>query len=94
MEFAFAEFTARVAFQAGGKLNLSIVAGANKGFNDFVSYEPRQLSEHVAILSWHEHIGTTVVHVLDLRSWQTHAFVTPGSGGFLRLLGKVSQIGA
>lgn len=93
LEFEFAEFTARVVFQADRQLNLSIVAGANRGFNDFVSYEFRAVSDQIAILSWHEHIGTTVVHVLDLRSWQTYAFVTPGSGGYLRLPGKVSQIG-
>lgn len=41
------------------------------------------------MLSWQEHIGSTIVHVLDLTSGQAYTAVTPAKGGFMRLVGWI-----
>jgi hypothetical protein len=41
------------------------------------------------ILSWQEHIGSTVVHVLDLTSSLAYTAVTPAKGEFMRLTGRI-----
>src|SRR5262245_44582905 len=93
LDFEFIEFTARVSFQPDQQLKLEIVAGTNQGFNDLVAYEVREIRDEVIVLSWREEIGTTVVHVLDLRSRRTYALVTPAQGGFLRLEGNIREVG-
>jgi large conductance mechanosensitive channel protein len=36
-----------------------------------------------------EHIGSTIVHVLDLSSSRAYTAVTPAKGGFMRLTGRI-----
>jgi hypothetical protein len=43
----------------------------------------------LVILSWQEHIGSTIVHVLDLTSCKTYTAVTPAKGRFMRLTGRI-----
>jgi len=43
------------------------------------------IREWLVTLSWQEHIGSTIVHVLDLAMNQAYTFVTPAKGGFMRL---------
>jgi hypothetical protein len=43
----------------------------------------------VVILSWQEHIGSTIVHVLDLRSATAYTAITPAKGEFTRLTGRI-----
>jgi hypothetical protein len=68
---------------------VEIVAGDNVGFSDTVEYEAVAVRDGVVILSWQEHIGSTVVHVLDLASSQAYTAVTPAKGGFMRLTGRI-----
>jgi hypothetical protein len=41
------------------------------------------------ILSWQEHIGSTIVHVLDFISGEAFTAVTPAKGDFMRLRGRI-----
>jgi hypothetical protein len=43
----------------------------------------------LVMLSWQEHIGSTIVHVLDLTSSEAYTAVTPAKGGFMRLTGRL-----
>ena len=43
-------------------------------------------------LSWPEHIGSTIVHVLDLDSGTAYTAVTPAEGAFRRLTGRIEQL--
>jgi hypothetical protein len=45
--------------------------------------------DDVAVLSFQEHIGTTVTHVIDFAASRAYTTVAPASGGFLRLMGRV-----
>ena len=69
---------------------MEIVAGDNLGFTDTVEYEAVAVRDDVVLLSWREHIGSTIVHVLDLSACQSYTAVTPASGGFLRLKGRIA----
>lgn len=41
------------------------------------------------VLSWQEHIGSTIVHVLDFAQDHTLTYVTPEKGGFVQLAGTL-----
>jgi hypothetical protein len=56
-----------------------------------VDYEAVPVRAEVVALSWQEHIGSTIVHILDLATGETLTFVTPARGGFLRLSGKITS---
>jgi MoaF-like len=43
----------------------------------------------LVVLSWREHIGSTVVHVLDFVSGNAYTAVTPAKGEFMRLTGRI-----
>jgi hypothetical protein len=68
---------------------VEIIAGGGVGFSDTVHYEAVSVRDDLIILSWQEHIGSTVVHVLDLSSGNAYTAVTPAKGGFLRLTGRI-----
>ena len=68
---------------------MEIVAGDNVGFSDTVEYEAVAVRDGLVILSWQEHNGSTIVHVLDLSSCNAYTAVTPGKGGFMRLTGRI-----
>jgi hypothetical protein len=44
---------------------MEIIAGENVGFSDTVEYEAVAVRDGLGMLSCQEHIGTTIVHVLD-----------------------------
>ena len=90
LEISFPRFTPRITFQSERELTVAIVAGDNAGFEDTVEYESLALRDDLILLSWQEHIGSTVVHILDLTTLQVHTFVTRGHGGCLRLRGTIS----
>jgi molybdenum cofactor biosynthesis MoaF-like protein len=71
-----------------------LVAGDNAGFSDTVEYEAVVIRDGLALLSWREHIGSTIVHVLDFISGEAYTFVTPEKGGFMRLKGRLEIKGA
>ena len=89
--FTFDAFTARVTFGADRTLSLEVIEGENNGFTDDVRYEVHAVRDDVVVLSWQEHIGSTVTHVLDLAAGRDYATVAPASGGFLRLTGTVRR---
>src|SRR4051794_30599758 len=89
LEVRFPTFTPRITIHSEGKLTVEIVAGDNIGFSDTVDYEAVAVRDSLVVLSWREHIGSTIVHVLDLISLQAYTVVTPANGGFMRLTGPI-----
>src|SRR2546429_1391479 len=89
LEITFATFTPRITIRSERQLTVEIVAGDNIGFSDTVEYEAVAVRNGLVILSWREHIGSTIVHVLDLISGAAYTAVTPAKGGFMRLTGRI-----
>src|SRR5215472_322485 len=89
LEITFGAFTPRITIHSERELTVEIVAGNNIGFSDTVEYEAVAVRDGLVILSWQEHIGTTIVHVLDLTSCKAYTAVTPAKGGFMRLTGRI-----
>jgi hypothetical protein len=89
LEISFPTFTPRITIRSERELTVEIVAGDNAGFSDTVEYEAVVVRDGLVMLSWREHIGSTIVHVLDLPSGKAYAAVTPASGGFMRLKGPI-----
>jgi hypothetical protein len=82
-------FTPRITVHPERELTVEIVAGENVGFSDTVEYEAVAVRDRLVILSWQEHIGSTIVHVLDFISGEAYTAVTPAKGGFMRLRGRI-----
>jgi hypothetical protein len=89
IEIGFATFTPRITIHSERELTVEIIAGDNVGFSDTVAYEAVAVREGLVILSWQEHIGSTIVHVLDLSSGQAYTAVTSANRGFMRLTGRI-----
>jgi hypothetical protein len=89
LEIRFASFTPRITIRSERQLTVEIVAGDNLGFSDTVDYEAVAVRDGLVVLSWQEHIGSTIVHVLDLASGEAYTAVTPAKGGFMRLTGRI-----
>ena len=89
LEISFATFTPRITIHSERQLTVEIIAGDGIGFSDTVEYETVAVRDDLVVLSWQEHIGSTVVHVLDLSSSRAYTAVTPAKGGFMRLTGRV-----
>jgi len=81
-ELTFPTFTPRITLDSERQLTVEIIAGDNAGFTDTVEYEAVAVRDGLVILSWREHIGSTIVHVLDLIVNEAHTFVTPARGGY------------
>lgn len=89
LEIRFPTFTPRITLHSEKELTVEIVAGDGNGFADTVAYELILVRDGLVILSWQEHIGSTIVHVLDLASGRAYTAVTPAKGGFMRLVGEI-----
>jgi len=89
LEIGFPAFTPRITVYSERELTVEIVAGENIGFSDTVEYEAVAIRDGLVVLSWQEHIGSTIVHVLDLVSGQAYTAVTPAKGGFMRMIGRI-----
>ena len=89
LEITFATFTPRITIRSERQLTVEIIAGDNIGFSDTVEYEAVAVRDDLVVLSWREHIGSTIVHVLDLISGEAYTAVTPAKGGFMRLRGRI-----
>jgi hypothetical protein len=89
LEIIFAAFTPRITIHSDRELTVEIIAGDNAGFSDTVEYEAVVVRDGLVILSWQEHIGSTIVHVLDFPSGTAYTAVTPAKGGFMRLTGRI-----
>jgi hypothetical protein len=90
LEIVFPPFTPRITIRSNRELTVEIIEGDNAGFSDTVAYESIAIREDLVILSWQEHIGSTVVHVLDFRAAMAFTAVTPAKGPFLRLRGPIT----
>src|SRR2546430_11638837 len=88
-EISFPAFKPRITVHSERRLTVEIVAGDNVGFCDTVDYEAVALRDDLVVLSWREHIGSTIVHVLDFISGEAYSAVTPAKGGFMRLTGRI-----
>jgi len=89
LQISFPTFTPRITIRSDRELTVEIVAGDNSGFFDTVEYEAVEVRDGLVVLSWQEHIGSTIVHVLDLNASETYTAVTPAKGGFMRLTGRI-----
>ncbi len=89
LEIGFPAFTPRITIHSERELTVEIVAGDNVGFCDMVDYEAAAIRNGLVILSWQEHIGSTIVQVLDFTSGEAYAAVTPAKGEFMRLRGRI-----
>jgi hypothetical protein len=89
LEITFPAFKPRITIDSQRELTVEIVAGENVGFSDTVEYEDVAVREGLVMLSWQEHIGSTIVHVLDLVSGKAYTAVTPAKGEFMRLTGQI-----
>jgi hypothetical protein len=88
-EIRFETFTPRITIQSDRELTVEIVAGSYGGFSDTVEYEAREIRDELVLLSWQEHIGSTIVHVLDFDSSRAYTAVTPAEGEFMRMAGQI-----
>ena len=90
LTISFGNFTPQITVHSERELTVEIVAGEGSvGFSDTVEYQAVTVRDDLVVLSWQEHIGSTVVHVLDLSSSRAYTAVTPAKGGFMRLTGRV-----
>ena len=89
LEISFPDFIPRITIKSERELTVEIVSGDNAGFSDTVEYEAIAIRDGLVMLSWQEHIGSTVVHALDLITNQANTFVTPANGGLMRLKGRI-----
>ena len=89
LEINFPKFKPRITIHSDRELSVDIVEGDNVGFSDTVEYEAVAVRDGLVILSWQEHIGSTIVHVLDLISGESYTAVTPAKGRFMRLRGRL-----
>jgi hypothetical protein len=90
LEITLPTFTARITIRSERELTVEIVAGDNAGFSDTVEYEAVAARDDLVVLSWREHIGSTIVQVLDLQSGEAYVAVTPAKGNFMRLRGRIA----
>jgi hypothetical protein len=89
LEISFPTFTPRITVRSERELTVEIVAGDNIGFSDTVEYQAVVIRDGLVVLSWREHIGSTIVHVLDFISGDAYTAITPAKGGFMRLTGRI-----
>ncbi len=57
----------------------------NAGFSDTVDYQEVTVRDGLVVLSWQEHIGSAIVHMLDFIPGETYTAVTLAKGKFMRL---------
>jgi hypothetical protein len=91
-EIKFPAFIPRISLLSERTLKVEIVSGDNAGFTDTIDYEAVEVRDGVVMLTWREHIGSTIVHVLDFTAGTASTAVTPARGGFLRLIGPIEII--
>src|SRR3954469_15885930 len=89
LEISFPTFRPRITVLSERELTVEIIEGDNVGFSDTVEYEAVAVRDGLVILSWREHIGSTIVHALDFVSGQAYTVVTPSKGGFMRMTGRI-----
>jgi hypothetical protein len=89
LEIHFESFIPRITIRSEHELTVDILTGSNTGFSDTIAYEAVAVREGLVVLSWQEHIGSTIVHVLDFNSGKAYTAVTPAKGRFMRITGRI-----
>jgi hypothetical protein len=89
LEIGFPTFTPRITVHSERELTVEIVAGDSIGFSDTVEYEAVAVRDGLVMLSWREHIGSTIVNMLDFIAGEAYAAVTSAKGEFMRLRGRI-----
>jgi hypothetical protein len=90
LKIIFGTFTPQITVHSERELTVEIIAGDDSvGFSDTVEYQAVTVRDDLVVLSWQEHIGSTIVHVLDLRSATAYTAITPATGEFTRLTGRI-----
>ncbi|HEY1604767.1 MAG TPA: hypothetical protein VGF77_04145 [Allosphingosinicella sp.] len=89
LEIAFPSFTPRITIRSARELTVDVLTGSHTGFSDTIAYEAVVVRDGLVLLSWQEHIGSTIAHVLDFHSSTAYTVVTPAKGGFLRMKGRI-----
>lgn len=89
IEITFPTFTPRITVHSEQELTVEIVAGDNLGFSDTVEYEAVAVRDGLVVLSWREHIGSTIVHMLDFVLGKAYTAVTSANGKFMRITGPI-----
>lgn len=90
IEIALPPFTPRITIRSERELTVEIVAGDNAGFSDTIPYEAIVVRDGIVLLSWQEHIGSTIVHLLDYDSREAYTAVTTAKSEFMRLRGRMT----
>ena len=86
----FGNFTPQITVHSERELTVEIIEGEGSvGFSDTVEYQAIAVRDDLIVLSWQEHIGSTIVHVLDLGSATAYTAITPATGEFTRLTGRI-----
>jgi hypothetical protein len=91
-QIKFHAFTPQLTFHADSKLTVRIIEGDNAGFVDTVEYEAVAVREGLVVLSWREHIGSTIVSVMDLHAHHAYTVVASATGDLMRLQGSVRKM--
>jgi hypothetical protein len=79
-EIIFPTFTPRITVHSDRELTVEIVADGGGGFSDTIDYQAVTVRHGLVVLSWQEHIGSTIVHTLDFVSGEAYTAVTPAKG--------------
>jgi hypothetical protein len=90
-EISFPTFTPRITVHSERELTVEIVARDEVSFSDTVVYQAVAVRDGLVFLSWQEHIGSTIVHLLDFVSGEAYTAVTPAKGEFMRLRGRIQM---
>ena len=86
----FGNFTPQITVHSERELTVEIIADdGSVGFSDTVEYQAITVRDDLVVLSWQEHIGSTIVHVLDLSSSLAYTAITPATGEFTRMTGRI-----
>jgi hypothetical protein len=90
LKISFENFTPQITVHSERELTVEIIEGeGSAGFSDTVEYQAIAVRDDLILLSWQEHIGSTIVHVLDLSSRTAYTAITPATGEFTRLTGRI-----
>lgn len=90
LTISFGNFTPQITIHSERELTVEIIEGDGyAGFSDTVEYQAVTVRDDLVLLSWQEHIGSTIVHVLDLSASRAYTAITPATGEFTRLTGRI-----
>jgi hypothetical protein len=90
LTISFGTFTPQITVHSERELTVEVIEGdGGVGFSDTVEYQEVTVRDGLVVLSWQEHIGSTIVHVLDLSSSRAYTAITPSTGEFTRLTGRI-----